>query len=166
MLTNRRGIWKELVGLYPVAKTGIVHFLKQKNFLFLLEIRVTFIIHFHDFHLKKGRHSSLSEDLLSGLRLQQDCKMLTKLVQWLILAGVIVSAWMSLLTGDSEWTRKNPNLALFWPVILVAGFGVVSVAIIGKRVWDFNDCHEAADELKKQIVEAKADLTKKGLKLE
>ena len=92
--------------------------------------------------------------------------MLTKLVQWLILAGVIVSAWLSILTGGSKWSLDHPELALLWPVILVAGFGLVSVAIIAKRVWDFNDCQEAAEELKKQIAEAKADLSKKGVKLE
>jgi hypothetical protein len=31
-------------------------------------------------------------------------------------------------------------------------------------VYTFNDCTEAADELKVQIAEAKADLKKKGLK--
>jgi Dolichol-phosphate mannosyltransferase subunit 3 (DPM3) len=31
-------------------------------------------------------------------------------------------------------------------------------------VYNFNDCAEAAEELKWQIEEAKADLTKKGLK--
>jgi len=88
--------------------------------------------------------------------------MLTKLVQWLILAGAIVSAWINCL--HAEW--MPPTLALFWPLILVAAFGVTSVAIIGKRVWDFNDCTEAAAELRKQIEEAKADLKSKGLKLE
>ena len=42
MLTNRRGMWKELVGLQPGAKTGMRHFLKQKNLGLLLKIRLTF----------------------------------------------------------------------------------------------------------------------------
>ena len=82
------------------------------------------------------------------------------------LVCVCLSAWLSVLTGGSMWSLDNPELALLWPVILVAGFGLVSVAIIAKRVWDFNDCQEAAEELKLQIKEAKADLTSKGLKLE
>jgi dolichyl-phosphate mannosyltransferase polypeptide 3 len=36
--------------------------------------------------------------------------------------------------------------------------------MIAIRVYNFNDCTEAAEELKQQIEEAKADLTKKGLK--
>ena len=89
--------------------------------------------------------------------------MLTKLVQWLILAGFIVSAWLTFL--HAEW-MPSPEVALFWPLILVAAFGLASLAIIAKRVWDFNDCTEAAAELKKQIAEAKADLAAKGIKLD
>ena len=55
---------------------------------------------------------------------------------------------------------------LFWPVGLVATFGLISLTVIAKRVYDFNDCTEAAEELKRQIVEAKADLTAKGLKMQ
>ena len=36
--------------------------------------------------------------------------------------------------------------------------------VIVVRVYNFNDCTEAALELKQQIEEAKADLKKKGLK--
>jgi dolichyl-phosphate mannosyltransferase polypeptide 3 len=36
--------------------------------------------------------------------------------------------------------------------------------VIAYRVYSFNDCTEAAAELKQQIAEARADLKKKGLK--
>jgi len=91
--------------------------------------------------------------------------MLTKLVQWLIGAGLIVSLWMTLL-NNPKMANAYPLTVLFWPVGLVATFGLISLAVIAKRVYDFNDCTEAAEELKRQIVEAKADLTAKGLKMQ
>ena len=36
--------------------------------------------------------------------------------------------------------------------------------VIAVRVYNFDDCLEAAEELKGQIAEAKADLKNKGLK--
>jgi hypothetical protein len=36
--------------------------------------------------------------------------------------------------------------------------------VIAVRVYNFDDCLEAAEELKQQTIEAKADLKKKGLK--
>lgn len=67
---------------------------------------------------------------------------------------------------QNEFTRKHYQEILLLPVILVAVFGVVSVAIIAYRVYTFNDCLEASEELQRQIKEAKADLAKKGLKLD
>jgi len=55
---------------------------------------------------------------------------------------------------------------LLLPLVLVAFFGIVSVGVIAFRVYNFNDCVEAADELKKQIHEAQEDLKKRGLKME
>jgi hypothetical protein len=57
-----------------------------------------------------------------------------------------------------------------WPVFTELGtllkikvlFSVFQV--IAVRVYNFDDCVEAAEELKGQIAEAKADLKKKGLK--
>ena len=51
------------------------------------------------------------------------------------------------------------------PVYLVVVFGCYSLATVGYRVITFNDCEAAAKELQEQIVEAKKDLTKKGIKL-
>lgn len=43
---------------------------------------------------------------------------------------------------------------------------VISVSIIAWRVYTFNDCEEAAKELKQEIKDAKADLSKKGFRIE
>ncbi|MCJ8749759.1 hypothetical protein PDJAM_G00179970 [Pangasius djambal] len=51
------------------------------------------------------------------------------------------------------------------PVYLLVVFGCYSLATVGYRVATFNDCEDAARELRAQIQEAKEDLKKKGLKM-
>ena len=92
-------------------------------------------------------------------------------MEWLAGVAVIIGLWLAILferTNSSRWdsvwnVKPYPYLILFWPIALVATFGVYSILVIAKRVYDFNDCQEAADELRQQIVEAKADLKLKGL---
>lgn len=48
---------------------------------------------------------------------------------------------------------------------LFSVFQFYSVFTVLYRVFTFNDCPEAAEELQKQIEEAKKDLAAKGLKL-
>lgn len=55
---------------------------------------------------------------------------------------------------------------LLLPFLLVAVFAVVSIAIIAYRVYSFNDCHQEAKELQEQILQAKADLAKRGIKFD
>jgi dolichyl-phosphate mannosyltransferase polypeptide 3 len=59
---------------------------------------------------------------------------------------------------------------MIWCVLPAAFFSslfqVISVSIIAWRVYTFNDCEEAAKELKQEIADAKADLIKKGFKLD
>lgn len=92
-------------------------------------------------------------------------------MEWLAGLAAIVGLWVAVLFGrmnstgvDSVWTIiPYPYLVLFWPIGLVAAFGIYSILTIAKRVYDFNDCTEAAEELRRQIKEAKADLKLKGL---
>ena len=101
---------------------------------------------------------------------------MTKLVEWLAVLTVIVGLWLAITTErnqaerglmwDKLWTGeadRSSYIALLWPVGLVLLFGLYSVVVIAKRVYDFNDCPEAASELHRQIREAKADLKSKGL---
>ncbi|CAD7090712.1 unnamed protein product [Hermetia illucens] len=50
------------------------------------------------------------------------------------------------------------------PFVLVALFGVHSLVTILYRVFTLSDCTEAAQELQKQIKEAREDLISKGFK--
>lgn len=93
---------------------------------------------------------------------------MTKLMEWLTGAVVILGPWSAVVTNtiQNEFTKQYYLEILLLPFLLIALFGVVSVAIIAYRVYAFNDCREAAEELQNQIKEAKADLEKKGLKLD
>merc|ERR1712198_461181 len=95
-------------------------------------------------------------------------KIMTKLMEWLIGAAVILVPWTAVVTKSihNEFTDTYFLSILLLPVVLVVLFGLVSIGIIAYRVYNFNDCVEAAEELKKQIHEAQDDLKKKGLKMD
>ena len=88
---------------------------------------------------------------------------MTKLMEWLTGLLAIFALWLSILFG-SDLANTHPNLTLFWPILfLVIPFGLFSVAVIIFRVYNFNDCREAAEELQGEIKAAKEDLKKKGM---
>ncbi|ROT73280.1 hypothetical protein C7M84_008300 [Penaeus vannamei] len=76
--------------------------------------------------------------------------------------------WTAVVTNTvkNEFTDQYFMYILLLPLVLVAMFGLVSVAIIAHRVYNFNVCNDAAEELTRQIKEAKEDLKKKGLKID
>ena len=89
---------------------------------------------------------------------------MTKLLEWVTGFILIMGIWFSVLTQNiGNVSIDYPNLTFLWPVLLLILFGIYSVLVICYRVVTFNDCPEAAEELQKQIVEAKEDLKKKGL---
>ena len=89
---------------------------------------------------------------------------MTKLVEWLTAVVLLFGIWLSVLTQNiGNFSIDYPNLTFLWPLLLLIVFGIYSLLVICYRVVNFNDCPEAADELQKQIVEAKEDLKKKGL---
>lgn len=91
---------------------------------------------------------------------------MTKLMEWLSGLALIFAVWFAVLTQNvGNVAIDYPNTTFLWPLGLVIGFGIYSLSVIVYRVITFNDCPEAAEELKKQISEAKQDLKKKGLKL-
>uniref|UniRef100_A0A3Q3XFL3 Dolichol-phosphate mannosyltransferase subunit 3 n=1 Tax=Mola mola TaxID=94237 RepID=A0A3Q3XFL3_MOLML len=92
---------------------------------------------------------------------------MTKLLQWLFGVSALVAVW-ALLTFDLlDLSLPQTYREVAWPmpVYLLVSFGCYSLAIVGYRVATFNDCEEAAEELRQQIKEAKEDLRKKGLKM-
>nr|BAN21282.1 unkown protein [Riptortus pedestris] len=92
---------------------------------------------------------------------------MTKLAEWLTGITLYLGIWISLLSrtkqNDALSERWN-NIILFLPFITLLVFGIYSLSIILWRVYNFNDCPEAAKELQEQIIEAKNDLKSKGLK--
>ena len=93
---------------------------------------------------------------------------MTKLMEWVSVLVILGSFWLSLYLGFifPNWSRDNKGPILGMPFVGVGLFGLYSVSTIAVRVANFNDCEEAAIELKREIREAKADLKKKGLKME
>ena len=86
-------------------------------------------------------------------------------MEWLTAIVLILAVWFSVITQNiGNLAIDYPNLTFLWPLVLLVFFGIYSVLVICYRVVTFNDCPEAAEELQKQIVEAKEDLKKRGLK--
>ena len=87
---------------------------------------------------------------------------MTKLMEWLTGFLAIFTVWLSILIG-SNLANSHPK-TLFWPILfIVIPFGLFSVAEIIYRVYNFNDCAEAAKELQSEIKTAREDLKKKGM---
>jgi dolichyl-phosphate mannosyltransferase polypeptide 3 len=90
---------------------------------------------------------------------------MTKLVEWLTLGTTFLAVWLTLLRGNViEITADMKIHVILLPVYLVALFGAISAGIVLYRTATFNDCPEAAEELRAQIKEARADLAKRGFK--
>jgi len=93
---------------------------------------------------------------------------MTKLLQWLVFLTVFASVWVAYFLPIEPLKNSDPKVKefVFWsPFLFVVAFGLISIAIIFYRVATFNDCKDAAEELKRQIEEARADLLSKGLKI-
>ncbi|XP_074647974.1 dolichol-phosphate mannosyltransferase subunit 3-like [Tubulanus polymorphus] len=89
----------------------------------------------------------------------------TKLVQWIIVTTVFIGVWTLAVTTDLfSLTPRQSDIVIALPIYLLMTFACYSLAVVGYRVATFNDCPEAAEELRRQIAEAKTDLAKKGIK--
>ena len=63
-------------------------------------------------------------------------------------------------------SEPNKSEILLAPIVLVGIIGVILLSILIRRISTFNDCPEAAAELRKQIEQAREDLTSKGFKFD
>ena len=91
---------------------------------------------------------------------------MTKLLEWVFGAGLGGIFWLAMLNGYF-FTFGIPYFHLqFLPIYAVLLFGIYSVVVILYRVATFNDCPEAAEELRRQISTAKEELSSKGFKFE
>ncbi|XP_013420062.1 dolichol-phosphate mannosyltransferase subunit 3-like [Lingula anatina] len=91
---------------------------------------------------------------------------MTKLMQWLFVLSLLAGVWTAVVTESVPVNMSQAWKNVVWmaPIYAVICFGCWALATVGYRVVTFNDCEEAAEELKQQIEEAKKDLTSKGFK--
>ncbi|XP_033927116.1 dolichol-phosphate mannosyltransferase subunit 3 [Melopsittacus undulatus] len=87
---------------------------------------------------------------------------MTKLGQWLCGLLLLGSAWAALAGLRLPAPLRQALLPL--PVYLLVAFGCFSLATVGFRLATFNDCEEAAAELREHIRAARADLARRGLR--
>lgn len=91
---------------------------------------------------------------------------MTKLLEWVFGVSVVGAAWAFVTFDILKMSIPRTYREVAWPMplYLLVTFGCYSLATVGYRVATFNDCDDAAKELQAQIIEAREDLRKKGLK--
>lgn len=90
---------------------------------------------------------------------------MSKLTKWLIFISVSLSIWSAIILRHVYLLHatKWGNILLFLPLISLLIFGLYAASVVLYRTFTFNDCNKEADELKKEIEEAKKDLRIKGI---
>ena len=85
-------------------------------------------------------------------------------MEWILVAGTIAAVWFTVVFGLVEGISDTMyRMVLTLPFVLVMLFGIYSLCFIVYKVLTFNDCPEAAEELKRQIKQAKKELKEKGM---
>ncbi|KAG3168407.1 hypothetical protein PI124_g3873 [Phytophthora idaei] len=89
-----------------------------------------------------------------------------KYQKWLAAFVVLLALWLLLLRYATDHVQDPRVLQVVTtlPMYALVSFGAYSLAVIAVSVMAVKDFPEAAKELDRQVVEAKADLTKKGFK--
>ncbi|XP_069678263.1 dolichol-phosphate mannosyltransferase subunit 3 [Periplaneta americana] len=90
---------------------------------------------------------------------------MTKLLEWLLGLGVFVGVWGVLISRQirSRVVDEWMSVIIPLPIIIILMFGVYSAIVVLWRVYNFNNCEEAAKELQKEIQQAKRELRSKGI---
>ncbi|XP_007946696.1 dolichol-phosphate mannosyltransferase subunit 3 [Orycteropus afer afer] len=92
---------------------------------------------------------------------------MTKLAQWLWGLALLGSTWAALTMGPTLGLELPLTCReVLWPLpaYLLVTVGCFALGTVGYRVATFHDCEDAALELQNQIQEARADLTRRGLR--
>jgi dolichyl-phosphate mannosyltransferase polypeptide 3 len=90
-------------------------------------------------------------------------------VMWL--RQLSVSSFSSLLSAWVDALKPSPQLlgaadaATLSPFLVVVGLGVYAVADIMYTVLTFNDCKDAAEEIDRQVLEARKEMKKRKIKV-
>lgn len=89
---------------------------------------------------------------------------MTKFIEWLIAGLIFLACWLlayfGVLFGPVDQDIKVQ--ILLTPIYFVLLAGLISAAVVIYRTATFNDCPEAAAELRSQIKQAREDLVAKG----
>ncbi|XP_011302861.1 dolichol-phosphate mannosyltransferase subunit 3 [Fopius arisanus] len=90
---------------------------------------------------------------------------MTKLMEWLFCLALFLGTWTAAITGqvNSPWISNNYQFILYLPVLLLFIFALYAASVVLYRTFTFNNCEEAAKQLKRQIEEAQAELRIKGV---
>ncbi|OWZ09531.1 Dolichyl-phosphate mannosyltransferase polypeptide 3 [Phytophthora megakarya] len=91
-----------------------------------------------------------------------------KYQKWLVGFVVLLALWLLLLryAAEQDDPRALQVVVTVLPMYALVSFGAYSLAVIALSVMAVQDFPEAAKELDRQVVEAKADLAKKGFKFD
>lgn len=89
---------------------------------------------------------------------------MTKLAQWLWALALLGSAWAALTLGTLDLPSSCREVLWPLPAYLLVSAGCYALATVGYRVATFHDCEDAARELQSQIQEARADLSRRGMR--
>ncbi|CAM1326229.1 Uncharacterised protein g9201 [Pycnogonum litorale] len=91
---------------------------------------------------------------------------MTKLLEWLAGLSLFLITWILLLSGRLSFIIPDSHLILFLPIYVAVIFAIYAASVITYRVFTFNDCFQASESLKREIIEAKADLKSIGFKFD
>ncbi|RLN10848.1 hypothetical protein BBJ28_00010051 [Nothophytophthora sp. Chile5] len=89
-----------------------------------------------------------------------------KYQKWLVAFVLLLSLWLLLLRYATDHVADPRVLQVVnvLPMYALVSFGAYSLAAIALSVMAVQDFPEASKELDRQVIEAKAELTKKGFK--
>ena len=77
---------------------------------------------------------------------------------------MFLAVWTAFVTKSTPINTPDNCMEVIYylPIYLLMGFACYSLTIVGYRIATFNDCEEAAEELKCEIKEARKDFENKG----
>lgn len=89
------------------------------------------------------------------------------LLRWQVFAAygaTFLAIWYYALNAKKEWPNENLDLLIdFGPVWAILALGIYAASSVVIGVINFRDCPEAAVELNQEIIEAKAELKRRGI---
>lgn len=90
---------------------------------------------------------------------------MTKLLEWVSVLFALFSIWYTVVGGyvRHPFFDEYMTFIKYSPITFVFLFGLYAVIVVLYRVYTFNDCPKAADELRHHISVAKEDLRERGL---